>query len=93
MTRFLHIAAFAEDMAALADGVFLPLTKGEPALIAKLAAMAQKQGGDFYAARISAIDDGIITKDERLELIRLIAPHIKTLVEMQATLLQAGDRS
>lgn len=92
MTRFLHVTAFAEDFAALAGGAFMPLSDGEPALIAKLASLAQKQGGDFYAALIAAIDDGVITKTERLDLIRLIAPHIKTLVGMQTTLLH-GENS
>ena len=92
VTRYLKATAFAEYFAALAGGVFMPVTDDDPSLIAELGAEAQLLSGEFFSDVIRAIEDGVVTKEENAELRRRIDPLIQKLVAAQSNLIAAAER-
>ncbi len=92
VTRFLKATAFAEYFAALAGGVFLPMANSDPSLIAELGAEAQLLSGEYFSDLIRAVEDGVITKEENVQLRQRIDPLIQKLAAVQSKLIADAER-
>lgn len=80
--------AAAEDLAALAGGIFVPISH-ESGALEDLVAHSSREWGEFVALIISAHCAGKLSKLKRAEVLRELDSLIRTLVSVRGRIISA----
>jgi hypothetical protein len=78
--------ALAEDIAALAGGIFMPI-KAAPDAITELSAKSSEEHGDLMGALMRAAADGVIDECEARDLLQRCDQHLRAVVALRAKLV------
>lgn len=78
--------AIAEDFAALAGGVFMPL-EPTPEPLAELSAKSAEEHGELMGALVRACSDGVIDDSEARELLQECDQHLRAVTALRAKLV------
>jgi hypothetical protein len=90
ITQVLRVAVFAEDLAALAGGAFLPPPSEDGKTLAGLTALAQKEMGELVGRLLHALENGVVDGAERRALREELDELLRPLLEVRGLLNDGG---
>lgn len=86
LTEFCGATAAAEDLAALAGGVFMSIARADDH-ISELSAKSAQEHGDLMAALMRAVGDGKLDDREARDLLKECDQHLRAVVALRAKLV------